>query len=203
MSKQYKSKSSLLVVSFEKSTKYLSMITIPICIFCLFYSEHIITFIYGNQYDQAGAVLQILIWTVCFLFINGAASTALNASHKEYSVTKIYFVAAIFNVILNLFLIPEYSFIGASISTVLSEILILALSLYVLNKVDINPSKHLIFDVCKICLSSVILGVILFVLKLNMWIAIPVTIVIYLILLFVTRSFDDDDKYVIKQIIGK
>lgn len=203
MSKEYKKESSLLNASFEKSTKYLSIITIPISVACLFYSTDIIQFIYGHQYDQAGEVLKILIWTVCFLFINGAASTALNASHKEYSVTKIYLIAAIFNVILNLFMIPRYSFIGASISTVLSEILILALALLTLHKVGVNPSKHLIGDIGKVCLSSAILGVILYVLKLNMWVAIPVSIVIYFALLFVTKTFDDGDKYIIKQILGR
>lgn len=203
MSKQYKKGGSLLTLSFEKSTKFLSMITIPIAVACLFYSNDIIHFIYGHQYDQAGVVLQILIWTVCFLFINGAASTALNASHKEYSVTKIYLVAAIFNVILNLFLIPKYSYIGASISTVLSEVLILILALITLNKVGIRPSKSLVKYIGKIILSSAILGILLYFLHLNMWIAIPVSIAIYLVLLIAMKTFDDDDKYVLKQIIGK
>lgn len=203
MSKQYGEGSSLLTASFEKSTKYLSIVTVPICVACLFYSGDIIEFIYGNQYSQAGSVLMILIWTVCFLFINGAASTALNASHKEYSVTKIYLVAAVFNVLLNLFMIPRYSFLGASISTVLSEILILALALYTLNRVGINPTRHLVGDIGKICLSSAILGVILYILKLNMWVAIPVSVVVYLILLVVTKAFDDGDIYIIRQILGK
>lgn len=203
MSKQFKNEKSLLVASFEKSTKYLSMVTIPIAIACLFYSTDIIHFIYGYQYADAGAVLSILIWTVCFLFINGAASNELNASHKEYSVTKIYIVAAIFNVCLNLFLIPRYSYIGASIATVVSEILVLFLELYTLRKLSLLPGKHLLFDVGKICLCSIILGIILYIFKLNMWVAIPVGIVVYLILLYLTKSFDDGDKYIVKQIIGK
>ncbi|MDO5849566.1 MAG: flippase [Methanobrevibacter sp.] len=202
MSKLYKSESSLLVASFEKSTKYLTMVTVPICIGCLFYSTDIIQFIYGHQYDQAGVVLQILIWTVCFLFINGAASTALNASHKEYSVTKIYLAAAVFNVVLNFFLIPKYSYIGASIATVLSDMLILVLASIALKKLDLLPGRHLVFDIVKICISSAGLGIVLFYLKLNMWIAIPVSIAIYIIFLILTRTFDDGDKYIIRQILG-
>lgn len=202
MCKQYSSGNSLIVASFEKSTKYLSMITVPIAVACLFYSTDVIQLIYGNQYDQAGSVLQILIWTVCFLFINGAASAALNASHKEYAVTKIYLLAAIFNVVLNLILIPRYSFIGASISTVLSEILVLILALFTLSKVNIKPSKSLVKNICKILSCSAILGVVLHILRLDLLIAIPVGIVIYVILLFITKTFDDGDKYIIKQIFG-
>ncbi|MDO5848687.1 MAG: flippase [Methanobrevibacter sp.] len=203
MSKQFKSEKKLLLASFEKSTKYLSMVTIPICIACLFYSTDIIQFIYGHQYDQAAAVLEILIWTVCFLFINGAASTALNASHREYSVTKIYLGAAITNVALNLVLIPRYSYMGAATATVLSEIVILVLALFVLGKVGIKVSRHLVFDVCKIIISSLALGVVLYFLNLNMWIAIPVSIAVYLVFLIVTRTFDDSDRHIIKQIIGR
>ena len=203
MSKQFKNQKSLLVASFEKSTKYLSMVTIPLAIGCLFYSKDIIHFIYGSQYGDASYVLDILIWTVCFLFINGAASNELNASHKEYSVTKIYIVAAFFNVALNLFLIPNYSYIGASIATVLSEILILFLELFTLRKLSLLPGKHLVFDIVKICFCCLIFGFILYILNLNIWVAIPFSIVVYLILLLVTKSFDSRDKYIIKQILGK
>ena len=40
-------------------------------------------------------LMQILIWTVAFLFVNGAASILLNAVDRERIVTKIYIVAAI------------------------------------------------------------------------------------------------------------
>ena len=36
-----------------------------------------------------------------------------------------------------------------------------------------------------------------------MWIAIPVGIIIYLAALPILRFFDDDDKYIIKEILGK
>ncbi|ADC47372.1 polysaccharide biosynthesis protein [Methanobrevibacter ruminantium M1] len=58
--------------------------------------------------------------TVSFLFVNGAASVLLNAIDKEKAVTKIYIMAVIFNVCLNLVLIPMFSYDGEAISTVLS-----------------------------------------------------------------------------------
>ena len=77
------------------------MVTIPIAIATFFYGGDVISLCYGNQYAEAGEVLKILIWTVCFLFINGACSMILNASHRETAVTKIYCLAALFNVALN------------------------------------------------------------------------------------------------------
>lgn len=203
MSKLYAKEKSMLKTTLSKSIKYLSLITVPIAIWVMIYSPDIIQFIYGNQYAQASIVLNVLIWTVVFLFINGAASNSLNASHKEYSVTKIYVIAAVFNVILNLILIPRYSYIGASVATVLSEILIFVLEIYALHKLNLSPNKGLILDTLKIVVASIVMGSALYFAHLSMWVTIPVAIIVYLVVGFVIKMFDNDDIYVIKQIIGR
>ena len=202
MSKLFENEKDLLQFSFVKSVKYLSLVTIPIAVFTLFYGYDLIG-IYGSEYIEAGGILQILIWTVCFLFVNGACSLVLNASHKEYSVTEIYTIAAIFNICLNLVLIPRYSVYGASFSTVLSEILILILELYMLKKINQLPDRHLVYDIIKICAASAILGIALYVLNVNIWIAIPVSIIVYFVAIILLRTFDSEDKMIIKQILGK
>ena len=202
MSKLFVDESDLLHLSFVKSIKYLLMVTIPIAIFTAFYSYDLIN-IYGPQYIEAGGVLKVLIWTVCFLFVNSACSLLLNASHEEYSVTKIYSIAALFNVALNLILIPKYSVYGASVATVLSEILILLLQLYMIRKINHLPGRHLIYDILKICLASGVLAIILYYLNLNMWVAMPVSIVVYFAVIIAIRTFDREDKLIVKQIINR
>ena len=202
MTKLFKNEKDLLNLSFVKSVKYLSLVTIPISVFTVFYGYDIIG-IYGAEYVEAGGILKILIWTVCLLFVNGASSLVLNAAHKEYSVTKIYSSAAIFNFFLNLILIPKYSVYGASVATVLSEILIFVLQLYMLSKINQLPDRHLIFDILKICVASGVLAIVLYALNLNMWIAMPVSIVVYFAVILLIRTVDPEDKMIIKQIIGK
>lgn len=202
MSKLFKDEKDLLQLSFVKSIKYLSLVTIPIAVFTSFYGYDIIA-IYGSEFMEAGGVIKILIWTVCFLFINGACSLILNASHEEYSVTKIYSIAAVFNVVLNLILIPKYSVYGASVATVLSEILILILELYMIRKIGQLPGRHLVYDVLKICAASLILAIALYALNLNMWVAMVVSVVIYFAAILLLRTFDGEDKLIVKQIIGK
>lgn len=202
MSKLFEGEKDLLNLSFVKSMKYLSLVTIPIAVFTMLYGYDIIS-IYGADYIEAGGVIKILIWTVCFLFINGACTLILNASHKEYSVTKIYSIAALFNVVTNLFLIPEYGVYGASFATVLSEILILILELYMIKKIGQLPDKHLIYDLLKICFASLVLGGVLWILNLNIWLAIPVSIIVYFAVILLIKTVDQQDKLIIKQIIGK
>ena len=201
MSKLYQNDEKLLLISFEKSIKYLMIIIIPIAISTGLYSLDIIQFIYGHEYDAASSVLSILIWTVCLLFISGAGNTLLNASHKEISVTKIYLMAAIFNIILNIIMIPIFSYNGAAITTVLSDLLIVILQSYVNYKLGHRPHKKLYYDLLKIVVSSLILGIILNILNLDMWIALPTGIFIYFIITYLLKVYDDDDKYIVKKIL--
>ncbi len=203
MSKFYKNDEKMLLVSYEKSIKYLMLVIIPLAIATMFYSADIIHLIYGNEYEAASSILSILIWTVCLLFISGAGNSLLNASYKEVSVTKIYFIAAVFNVVLNFILIPYLSYIGAAITTVLSDVLIVIIQSYVIYKLDHRPNKKLYIDVMKIIIGSIILGIALYFLNLNMWVALPVGIIIYFAIIYLLRVFDDDDKYVIKEILNK
>ena len=203
MSKFFKNDKRLLVISYEKSIKYLMLLMIPLAIGTMIYSLDIIQLIYSNQYDDAASVLSILIWTVCLLFISGASNTLLNASHKEVTVTKIYAIAAVFNIVLNFFMIPHFSYNGAAITTVLSDMLIVALQTYVIHKIGHKVNKKLYSDLIKIAIGSAILGIALYYLNLNMWIALPVGIIIYLIVMYLLKFFDNDDKYIIKEILGK
>ena len=203
MSRFYENDEKLLLISFEKSIKYLMLIIIPLAIGTMIYSLDVIQFIYGHEYDAASSVLSILIWTVCLIFVSGAANSLLNASHKEVTVTKIYGIAAIFNIVLNFFMIPYLSYNGAAITTVLSDILIVILQFYVIYKIGHRPNKKLYYDLIRIIVGSAVLGIALTMLNLNMWVAIPVGLIIYLIVIYLIRFFDDDDKYVIKEILSK
>jgi len=203
MSKYYKNDESLLLTSFEKSIKYLMLVIIPLAVATVFYSTDVIHLIYGHKYDAGASVLSILIWTLCFLFISGACNSLLNASHKEVTVTKIYAIAAVFNIVLNFFMIPYLSYNGAAITTVLSDVLIVIIQFYIIYKLGHRPNKKLYYDLIRIIIASAILGIILYFLHLNMWVALPVGIIIYFATVYLLRLFDDDDKYVIKEILGR
>lgn len=203
MSKFFKTDKELLLISLEKSIKYLLLIMIPLATATMFYSSDIIYLIYGHGYDEATSPLSILIWTVGLIFVNGACGTYLNAYHKEVTVTKINGIAATFNIVLNFFMIPHFSYNGAAITTVLSDILIIFLQSYIIYKLGERPNKKLYADLVKIIIGSAVLGIALYFLNLNMWVAIPVGIIMYLVVVYLLRVFDDDDRYVIKEILGK
>ena len=203
MSKLYAEDTNLLKVSFEQSFKYSLLILLPISIGVYFYSPYLINLIYSSEYALASPVMQILIWTVVFLFINGVATSLLNSIGKEFSVTKIYIVAALFNIILNYIMIPIWSYNGAAITTVLSEILILILMMYSISKTEYKPDFSMVKTAVKLVFSSLILAAVLYFLKVSLWLAIPIGLVVYIIGLFLTKSIDDTDKYIIKELLNR
>ena len=203
MSKFFQESQNLIKISYELSVKYLLLIIIPLSIGVFFYARPLVDFIYSNKYSLASTPVQILIWTVSFLFINGAASILLNSIDKEKTVTKIYLIAAIFNVILNLILIPAFSYEGAAVATVLSEVLITFLTLYYIFKTDYKPDLGLLKNVMKLIVCGIILAIVFYMLNISMWLAIPVGFVVYVISLLLTKTIDETDKTIIKEILNK
>ena len=203
MSRFYKNEKNLLVVSFEKSIKYIMLIIIPISFATILYSNDIVVLFFGQKYSLTSPVLSILIWTVTFGFMNGICQNLLNASHREKNVTLIFLIATLINIILNLFIIPMYSYIGASITTVFCEIILFSLYFYSIYKLDALPKRRLYIDLLKILISSIILYFALLVLNLNMWLALPVGIIIYSIGIICMKTFDEDDKFILKEILGR
>ena len=100
-------------------------------------------------------------------------------------------------------MIPYLSYDGAAITTVLSDLLIMIIQIYAIYKIGFRTNKTLYFDLIKIIIGSVTVGVILSILKLNLFIAIPVAIIIYLVIIVIFKLFDDNDKYIIKEIMNK
>lgn len=92
-------------------------ISLPVAIFISFSANFIIAFIYGDQFQGAGAMLAIHIWSGLFVFLGSASSQYLLAEgYTHISFIRTGF-GALVNVLLNIWLIPLYGGIGASIAT--------------------------------------------------------------------------------------
>ena len=176
---------------------------IPISFATIFYSQDIVVFFFGQKYAPTSSVLSILICTVPISFISSVCQNTLNASHKEKFVTLTLLIATLFNIVSNFFIIPRFSYDGASFTNILSDIIIVILYFYSIYKLDLMPNKRLYLDLFKMIIASIILYVAFIFLNINMWFAIPIGIIIYLIVIIVLRTFDDDDKFIIKEILGK
>jgi O-antigen/teichoic acid export membrane protein len=97
-------------------------------------AKHSITIIFGKDYLNAIVPLMILSLNILVISVNVFLGNPLTVWGKQ----KVYSVAitfgAIINIILNLVLIPEYSYSGAALATLLSEVVVFFCVLYLFIK---------------------------------------------------------------------
>lgn len=121
MSRQFKFSKDKLKIGYEKSFKYLLVIAIFIFIFGLIFADKIVLIIYGNGYVSSIKAFQVLIWVIPIIFITYLLTNILYVINKQRIVTIITGLVLIVNISLNIFLIPQFSYIGAAMATVLTE----------------------------------------------------------------------------------
>ena len=95
-------------------------ISLPIALVISVGADTIISLIYTDQYEGAGLMLAIHIWSGIFVFLGSASSQYLLAEGYTVISFKRTAMGAIVNILLNLWLIPLYSGVGASIATLIA-----------------------------------------------------------------------------------
>jgi O-antigen/teichoic acid export membrane protein len=95
-------------------------LSLPVALVISVGANTIITILYGNQYNGAGLMLAIHIWSGIFVFLGSASSQYLLAEGYTVISFKRTAIGAIVNILLNIWLIPLYSGVGASIATLIA-----------------------------------------------------------------------------------
>ena len=101
------------------------MLAFPLAVLCWAVGDYGATFLYGAEFAEAGRLLRWLAPTIAFIAVNGA----LNEPLAAWNLQRLHMVATLVgagaNVLMNLFVIPRYGAVGAALTTVASEALVL------------------------------------------------------------------------------
>jgi len=206
MSRLYGSSSrSSLRLMHEKYFKFMIITGIPLGVGTTLLADKIILLIFGIGYKQSIIALQILIWTMVFTFVGAAFVRVFEATNKQLIVTKISGFCVVVNILLNLVLIPKFSYIGASVATVLTEIILVTSIFGISYKVGFGIRfKKILDNVLKIIFASLFMSIfILYFKNMNLLILAPLSTLVYFATLYVVRGIDDEDIYIIKQVLVK
>ena len=204
MSKLYTSSRDSLSLMYEKYFKYMVILGIPTGAGTTLLADKIILLIFGQGYIQSILALQILIWTVVLTFIGAAFVQLLQSINKQLIITKISVICLIINIILNLILIPHYSYIGASFATLVTEIILVGYILLISYKLGYGISfKTITNDSSKVLVATAIMSIFVWYSKsLNLFLLILIAILIYFATLYLVNGIDDDDIFLIKEILN-
>jgi len=119
---------------YEKSFKFLLYGGLLMAVMVTLLSYPIIGVVYGDAFLESAGALQILIWAAAALFLSNVLGSVLVAANKQMFGLYINLATIFINVFLNLGMIPFYGFIGAAITTVVSEIINIIICMYYLEK---------------------------------------------------------------------
>lgn len=122
--------------------------------------------------------------------------------NKQATVAKIMGIVAFFNILANIILIPIYSYIGACIVTLASDMITLILMIFVLLNTQFKvPLTHL-KDIWKVFISSLAMLIPLILLNdLNILIIILISSLVYGVTFLSLKGLDEKDIKIIKNII--
>src|SRR5207248_5914617 len=101
--------------------------TIGVATFFTFEARPIVTLVLGRAYADAAPGLALLMWALPSAYLADTMLHLLAAIRRQRLGARAAMATAIFNVALNLVLIPRFSFVGAAVATALSEALCFAL----------------------------------------------------------------------------
>ncbi len=204
MSRLYVDSKILLKNLYENSFKILAILAFPIGISITLLADKIILLIYGDKFENSVLPLQILVWALVFMFLNVATANLLNVVNKQKIVAFQIILAAIFNVLANIYAIPKFGSVGASITTVLSEILAFTLLLSVSYKLNYGLNGKILLNLLKIIFCSTLMGILLIYVKnLNLFFVVLIGSFSYFLLIYILKVVDKNNINLIKNLIIK
>jgi O-antigen/teichoic acid export membrane protein len=164
--------------------KFLIAVGLPIAIVTSFFSEQILTSIYGPVYGGSSLFLIILVWAMFLFFLSHSLKTYLEAINLQYYWTFVMGMGVIFVTGIGYFAIKYYGALGASYALLFVELFIVLMGLCVAClKADIADVKNwipVVKTLFKILILSSSLAIIIFFFKsYSFYIVIPIAFIFY------------------------
>ena len=178
----------------NKSLRFVFFLGVPIMFGIIGLADTLIPWLMGEEFLPVIITIQILSPIVLALCItNVIGDQYLMAVNNTKALTTSYVIGTTINFILNIALIEKYSYIGAAISMIITELFII--SIQIVNAKKIIDIKKLLKNISKYMISAIImLIVVLLIGKINLDLRIVTAlqilagIIIYFIILLIQKD---------------
>lgn len=185
----------------EMIFRYFMLIALSLVPIIFMLSDKIITFVYGADYSHSISALKVLIVAVFFLLPGHLFGNILASSNRHKILALFNLLGVIVNILLNFILIPKLSYIGAGISTIITEALMCFLYYSAIVKfMKINSVKIILSSLP--AFTAMVL-VIYFTRNLPLIPVLIVAFIIYLCLSYLTGFIKKENLSLLKKTISK
>ena len=148
-----------IVEYMKKSFKFVFFLAFPIVFGLISVSASFVPIFFGPGYEKVIILLNVISPTIILTGMANVIGTQYllpTKRQKEYTTTIV--IGLVINFILNYILINLYNSIGASIATVVSELVVVIAQMYVIRK-DINPKEIIKLSYTYVLAGSIMFGV--------------------------------------------
>lgn len=155
------------------------------------------------EYSPSVTALQILIWASVLSFINYTPATYFNSIDKQRTLMMFTFVGAILNLILNFILIPQFSYKGAAVATVSTELVVGLLLISNMHRIQ-NLSSLLRDLIFKSLIAGAVMGIFLLIFQnCTLILLILFAAILYFTALYIINGFEKEDISLLNQVLGR
>ena len=189
-----------LKMTYEKALRYLLILGLPIAVGTTFLSGRIILLFYGEQFSNSTIALQILGWDIFLFFIYMPLDFVLISMNKQNQMAAIAGGCAVINVILNLIVIPSFSYVGAGLATIATETILFGLYFYLVSKYLCKLPLHKII-VKPLVACATMAAFIYFCSGINLAVLIISAAVVYFAMLYIVKGISREDIDLIKEVL--
>lgn len=181
--------------------KLMLIVSLPLTIFGFVFADKVILFVFGEAFLGSTIALKIQILGLGLFFMNNIFESLFICLKKQRSLIVVMGIGLFISILLNVFLVPQYGYIGASIVTLISQTVILGMGLYFLS--DIFNWYEITKAVYRPILSAFITGFFLYVFSgLNNIFIAGVGLLIYPVMLFIFNTFSQEEILFMKTVGG-
>lgn len=125
LSKNYSGQKNLIFDKVKLTIKSLLILAVLSTLFFALFSDFIIDVTFGNKFMESAGILKILSLGLIFIILNNLTGVILNSIRREKLQLYGVLSGLSLNIVLNIILLPVLGIVGAAVSTVASELIVL------------------------------------------------------------------------------
>ncbi|HLY67169.1 MAG TPA: oligosaccharide flippase family protein [Chloroflexota bacterium] len=211
LSRQAASQREALWRGTDLSLKVLLLVSLPVLAGFEVFADDIVRGFYGQKFAASVLALRILMLFLPFSYVNGLTQYVLIALDKQKTIVRFFAITAVFNLAVNVALVPFFGYVAASVVTVGSEVVLL-IPLWWLTARELRGAS-LLRVAARPAAAALAAGLAMLALRPPASLALGVSLgpivaaiagaVVYVLALLALRTFSDEERALLKGLIRR
>jgi O-antigen/teichoic acid export membrane protein len=179
---------------YFNTSRVMFALGLPVGVGGILLADKMIAFLFRPQILPAAVPLAILVWDIPFVMYHAFCGNVAQSMQKEKRAAYIYGSLGIFNVLMNLFLIPRFGVIGSAFVTVMTD-MFGAMQYYVFLRHELGAGLQFSRFV-RIIIGCALMGLVLLLLRdrLNVILVILIGGAVYMTFAFTSGVFSPQER---------